>query len=138
MQKLLVLLCFALSGSYTNQLIAQEDVFINDYLERLENSRKYVLVVADMMPEDKYDFRATEDSFSFAQNLLHIGYASDWHSQSLLGGRAARVWSTDTDFKVADKSKEEMITLINATFDETIKLINDFNTAKLNDELEYL
>ncbi len=89
------------------------------------------------MAEDKYDFRASPESMTFAENLMHIGYAIDWHSQSLLGGREPRVWKTDTVFKVANKSKEEMIATINKTFDETIKLIIQFDPAQLDDELDY-
>lgn len=121
----------------TSPLFAQEDKFIEDYLERLENSRKYLILVAETMPKDKYDFRATEESMFFAENLLHIGYAMDWHSQSLLGGRESRDWKTDTIFKVANKSKEEMIATMDKTFDKTINLIKKFDTIQLNDEMDY-
>lgn len=118
-------------------LFAQQDVFVKDYLERLENSKKYLLLVAEMMPEEKYNYRATPESLTFAENLLHIGYAADWHSQSLLGGRASRDWQTDTIFKVTDKSKGEMIALIHKTFDETIQFIKQFDPSRLDEELDY-
>ena len=137
MKHLFILTTIILFNSVSSPLFAQEKNFIEDYLERLENSRKYLIIVAEMMPENKYDFKATPESLTFAENLLHIGYAIDWHSQSLLGGREARVWKTDTIFKVANKSKEEMIALINKTFDETINLIKAFDTTQLNDELDY-
>ncbi len=89
------------------------------------------------MPEDNYNFKATPESLSFAQNLLHIAYAMDWHSQSLLGGREARVWQTDTIFKVKGKSKKEMIDLVEKTFDATAKLLKEFDTTKLEDRLDY-
>lgn len=118
-------------------LFAQQHHFIEDYLERLENSKKYLLLVAEMMPETKYDFKATPESLSFAENLMHIGYATDWHSQSLLGGRKARNWETDTLFKVATKSKREMIATIEETFNEAIKIIKQFDTTQFNNELDY-
>lgn len=123
--------------SFTSPLFSQQDSFIKDYLERLENSRKYLLLVAEQMPESKYDFKASSESMTFAENLLHIGYAIDWHSQSLLGGRKSRDWKTDTVFKVKNKSKKEMIATVNKAFDETIKLIEHFNTDQLNDRLDY-
>lgn len=118
-------------------LFAQQDAFIEDYLERLENSRKYLILVAETMPEDKYNFKATPESLTFAQNLLHIGFALDWHSESLLGGREARVWSTDPTFKAANKSKEEMIALIDKTFDAAIALLIQFDVTQFDDELDY-
>jgi uncharacterized damage-inducible protein DinB len=137
MKYILILTTIMLFNSVTSPLFAQQDSFIKDYLERLENSRKYLILVAETMPEDKYDFRASPDSMTFAENLLHIGYALDWHSESLLGGRESRDWKTDTIFKVANKSKQEMITTIDKTFDETISLIKQFDSAQLNDELDY-
>jgi uncharacterized damage-inducible protein DinB len=74
---------------------------------------------------------------TFAENLLHIGFAVDWHSQSLLGGRESRDWKTDTIFKVDNKSKEEMVATIDKTFDEAINLIKVFDTTQLNDKLDY-
>jgi uncharacterized damage-inducible protein DinB len=75
---------------------------------------------------------------SFAENLMHIAWAMDWHSQTLLGGRKARDWNTDTELKAGNKSKKEMIATIDKTFDETIKLIAEFDTTTFNDSLDYL
>lgn len=115
MKHLRLIITLVVFSSVTSTLLAQQDSFIKDYLERLENSHKYLIRVAEMMPEEKYDFKATPESLSFGENLMHIGYAVDWHSQSLLGGREARVWKTDTVYKVTDKSKTEMISTINKT-----------------------
>nr|WP_321228765.1 DinB family protein [uncultured Psychroserpens sp.] len=137
MKHLFILTTFVFFSSFTSPLLAQEDPFIKDFLERLESSQKYLILVAETMPEDKYDFKASPESLTFAENLMHIGYAVDWHSQSLLGGRASRDWETDTIFKVANKSKKEMIATINETFDSTIDLIKQFDTKQLGDELDY-
>ncbi len=137
MKHIFILTFILLFSSVTSPLLAQKDNFIKDYLERLENSRKYLILVAEIMPEDKYDFRASPESMTFAENLIHIGFAIDWHSQSLLGGRKSRDWKSDTTFKVAGKSKEEMITTINNTFDATITLIKQFDTTQFDDELNY-
>ena len=40
-------------------LMAQKNPFIKEYLERLENSKKYTLLVAEKMPESKYNFKST-------------------------------------------------------------------------------
>lgn len=118
-------------------MLAQQDNFIREYLERLEDSRKYLILVAETMPEDKYDFKATPESMSFSENLMHIGWAMDWHSQSLMGGRAARDWNTDTELKVDNKTKIEMIATIDKTFDKTIEFISNFDLLKLEERLDY-
>ena len=133
----IILTLTILFSSFVSPLIAQENIFIKEYLERLENSKKYLILVAETMPEDKYGFKATSESSSFAENLMHIGWAMDWHSQSLLGGREARDWNTDTELKVDKKSKEEMIATIDRTFDITIEFIKNFDINKLEDRLDY-
>ena len=95
MKKILVLSIVMLFSTIESTLFAQQDNFIADYLERMENSRKYLILVAEMMPEDAYNFKATPEEMSFAENLMHIGYAMNWHSQSLLGGRESIDWKTD-------------------------------------------
>ena len=137
MKNTLLIIYVAFVGFFHLPIGAQEDVYIKEYLERLENSRKYVLKVAELLPAEKYNSKVTPESMSFAENLLHIGYAMDWHSQSLLGGREARVWQTDTVFKTANKSKDDMIKLVDDTFDASIKLITSFDTDKLSERLDY-
>lgn len=122
---------------FSSILVAQERDFINEYLERLENSRKYLILVAESMPEEKYGYKANPESLAFSENLMHIAWAMDWHSQSLMGGREARDWNTDTALKVDKKSKEEMIAAVNRTFDTTIEFIKAFDINKLDDRLDY-
>ncbi|WP_040282366.1 DinB family protein [Psychroserpens damuponensis] len=137
MKQWLIFTTALLFSVVSSPLFAQDDKFIEDYLERFENSRKYLILVAETMPENHYNFKATPESLSFAENLMHIGFAVDWHSQSLLGNRESRVWQTDTVYKVAHKTKKEMITTINNTFDEAVTLIKHFDTNQFNDELDY-
>jgi uncharacterized damage-inducible protein DinB len=136
MKKILILTSILLI-SFSTPLFAQENDFIKEYLERLETSKKYLILVAETMPEDKYDFKATPESMTFAENLMHIGWAMDWHSQSLMGGREARDWNTDTELKVDKKSKKEMIATIEKTFDKTTEFISNFDINKLGERLDY-
>lgn len=137
MKQLQIAVCAILLSLAAGPLFSQQNEFISDYLERLEQSRKYLLVVAEAMPGELYDFKAAPESLSFAENLLHIGYALDWHSQSLLGGRESRDWNTDLVYKVGGKSKAEMIAVVDGTFDAAIALIQKFNPGDLKDHLDY-
>jgi uncharacterized damage-inducible protein DinB len=137
LNRILILTWLMLSSSFASPLFAQENDFVKDYLERLKNSKKYLILVAETMPEDNYSFKATPESMSFAENLMHIGWAMDWHSQSLMGGREARDWNTDMELKVDNKSKKEMIHTIERTFDKTIAFISNFDIHKLEERLDY-
>ena len=130
MKYIFSLIALMLVLTFNSPLYAQQDTFIGEYLERLENSRKYLILVAETMPADKYEYKATSESLSFAENLMHIGWAMDWHSQSLMGGRDPRDWNTDTELKVHKKTKDEMISTIDTTFGETIKFISQFDIER--------
>ena len=54
-----------------------------------------------------------------------------------MGGREERDWNTDTELKVDNKSKKEMINTINSTFDKTIVFISNFDINKLEERLDY-
>ncbi|MEO1011043.1 MAG: DinB family protein [Bacteroidota bacterium] len=136
-KQLLIGSIIALLCCTTSSLSAQQNDFVRDFVERLENSRKYLIQVAKIMPEENYHFKATPDSLTFAENLMHIGFAMDWHCQSLLGGRTSRDWHTDTVYKVGNRSKEELIRIIDRTFDETIAFMKSFDAAHLKGELDY-
>lgn len=138
MKKLIILTSLLLLFStFTSPLFAQNNEFVKEYLERLEKSKEYLILVAETVPEDKYEFRATPESRSFAENLMHIGWAMDWHSQSLMGGREARNWNIDTELKVDKKSKKEMIATIDKTFDKIIEFISNFDINRLDERLDY-
>ena len=137
LNRILILTWLMLTSSLASPLFAQENDFVKEYLERLENSKKYLILVAETMPEDNYSFKATPESMSFAENLMHIGWAMDWHSQSLMGGREARDWNTDMELKVDNKSKKEMINTIERTFDQTIEFISNFDINRLEERLYY-
>lgn len=137
MKHYVILTSIILFSLMNTTAVAQEHNFINDYVARLENSRKYLLEVAELMPVDKYQFKVTPESKSFEENLMHIAWAMDWHSQSLLGGRPERDWSVDTELRVAEKSKEEMLAKLDETFSKTLELMRAFDADKLNDELDY-
>lgn len=125
------------SSLFIQSLIAQENSFLIEYLERLEKSKEYLILVSEMMPKDKFHFKATPESMSFAENLMHIGWAMDWHSQSLMGGRKARDWETDTELKVDNKSKDQMISKIQETFSKTTAFIQNFDPNRLDERLDY-
>ena len=137
MNTLFSLLFFPMFSLVCAPSFAQDEVFVKEYLERLENSKKYLHLVAEMMPEAHFGFKPTPESLSFAEQLMHIGWAMDWHSQSLMGGRKARDWETDTELKVDQKNKVEMIETLDETFDTTIAFIKNFDQSRLDETLDY-
>lgn len=114
---------------------SQTDPFLRDYAERWENSRQYLLAVAEAMPESAYGFRPTPEVMTFAEQLLHIATAIDWHAQSLIGG-GKNGWRPD-HFRVGQRNKQEIIALVNQTFLAATPVIKQFSPARFDDRLSY-
>ncbi|ARN77226.1 damage-inducible protein DinB [Nonlabens spongiae] len=134
MKRILITCMFLLAMQST---FSQTKDYVDQFIERLERSKDYLLLVADMMPEEDYHYRTTADSNSFAEHLMHIGWAMDWHSQTLMGERPARDWETDTLLKVDNKTKEEMISTMSDAFDNTIRFLKEFDESRLGERLDY-
>ena len=64
-----------------SNLIAQNDG-ISAFLLKWENSKNYLLEIAEAMPEANYNFKPTERQMSFKEQLLHIRQNMVWLSES--------------------------------------------------------
>jgi len=99
---------------------------------RWENSQRYLVKVADAMPEDKYGFKPAPEERTFAEQLMHVAVAVDWHAQTLIGGKGQK--SRDY-FLTKSKTKKEMIDIVNETFDEAWNVIKNFDPTHFGDTL---
>ncbi len=98
--------------------IAQQATIKDAFLEKWENSKNYLLEMAQRMPEEHYDFKPTERQRSFKEQLLHIKGNMDWLSTS---------YFSTSEFEKGEKptaeTKEETIEVLRNAFDETSEKI---------------
>ena len=117
MKKLILL--FAL---ITMNAFAQDEP-ISAFIEKWENSKKYLLEIAEAMPEDKYVFKPTDREMSFGEQLLHIKGNMDWLSSTYFGG--LKIEKTEKTF-----TKAEIIDLLEISF---TNVTNAIKTTKPKD-----
>ena len=105
---------------------------VTAFLEKWENSKNYLLDIAKAMPKDKYDFKPTEREMSFGAQLIHIKGNMDWLSTS---------YFTDEEFnKKKDEnvySKEEIITMLETSFNNVSEIIKNTEPESLNEKVEF-
>ena len=125
MRYLLISILFSLNS------FSQNDT-IDAFLEKLQNSKTYLVEIAKAMPEEKYAFKPTEREMSFGEQLLHIKGNIDWLSTS---------YFTDENFdKTKDEkkySKEEIIAMLEKTFDTSLEIIKNTNPESLNEKVDF-
>lgn len=125
-----ILLSFLIISFFTT--LAQQNTTKSAWLEKWENSKNYLLLIAEAMPEEHYDFKPTEDQMSFKDLLLHIKGNMDWLSTAYFSDEAyTREKSTST------YTKEEMLALLKTSFNKVYAIIEIASEDDYSKEVEF-
>lgn len=112
-----ILVLFVLLLPFSN-INAQQTTVKDAFLEKWENSKNYLIEIAEAMPEELYDFKPTERQMSFKEQLLHIKGNMEWLSNS---------YFTEIKYEKGkpnlDMSKAETILELEKGFDNVIQII---------------
>lgn len=122
---ILVILTVSMSNA---QKLTPKDAF----LEKWENSKIYLIEVAEAMPEEFYDFKPTDRQMSFKEQLVHIKGNMDWLSNSYFTSETFKREKT-----ALPASKEETIALVSAAFDATLEIIKNTSEEKLKEIVDF-
>ncbi|MDH3710807.1 MAG: DinB family protein [Cyclobacteriaceae bacterium] len=110
---------------------ATKDALIADY----ERSKAMTLAYIEAMPEDKFDFKPSPESMSFADQMLHIAQGTIGLSAN--GTGAERIYA---DVKLTEdpafKTKGEVTRLVTEAMDFAIKGINEMDGTTFGEVVE--
>lgn len=122
---------FILIMTISNQINAQNDV-ISAFLLKWENSKDYLLKIAESMPEENFNFKPTERQMSFQEQLLHIRGNMVWLSEK---------YFVDENFvkseKVDPKTKAEIIQELSKSFDKVYEIIKNVPLTELTTQVDF-
>ena len=111
---------------------AQQFTAKDAFLEKWENSKNYLLAIAEVMPEEDYSFKPTERQRSFKEQLLHIKDNMDWLSRSHF---------TEEEYKRSEVdstvSKKETIVLLTKAFNDSFKVIVNTSEETLKETVSF-
>ena len=109
-----------------------QDTVISAFLLKWENSKNYLIEMAELMPKENYNYKPTEPQMSFQEQLLHI--------------RSNMVWLSETNFvdstyvkseKIDPKTKEEVIQQLTISFDKVTEIIKTISEEDLTTEVDF-
>ena len=106
--------------------------YLNEFKQKWDNAKAYTVEVAQIMPEEYYDFRPSEEQMTFREQLLHMLGNMRWLNSSYLGGKRLEV-----DLKKTDYTKAEMLDLLQKGFNQTSKAIEDLDEEELNETVSF-
>ncbi|MAZ73132.1 MAG: DinB family protein [Flavobacteriaceae bacterium] len=112
--------------------LAQQTTTKDAWLEKWENSKNYLVGIAEAMPEEHYNFKPTERQMTFKEQLVHIKENMDWLSNT---------YFTKVEFKKTKAelplTKAETITLITEAFDKAYKIISITTEESLLETVDF-
>jgi len=102
-------------GFSINGKAQTNDSLLNQLSAKWKNAKTYALKLAELMPEEQYNFKPVPDEMSFAEQLLHIAQNMNWLSSSYLLGSKQ---NSKSDAKVL--SKQAIINTLSAAYDSAL------------------
>lgn len=111
---------------------AQKTTVKEAFLEKWENSKNYLLDMAEMMPEEEYDYKPTERQRSFKEQLLHIKDNMEWLSTSYFASELEK-----SQEKEVPDSKVETIAVLKIAFDSVSEIIKNTSEENLSETVEF-
>lgn len=90
---------------------AQDSDYISDFKQKWKNAGEYTIEFAEAMPEELYNYKPTDESRTFKDQLLHMVANMTW-----LGGDYLNGGSFDKDLKNMEYSKAEVIQILKDGF----------------------
>jgi uncharacterized damage-inducible protein DinB len=120
--KIILLLVIA-----TLKLNAQNNSYAKSNLKIWKNAKSITLAVANAMPEDKYNYRPTEDVKSFGQQMAHIANSMRSMEMRFLNDAG---WN-QSEPNANDMTKNELIKFLESSFGQVIATIDALSETDL-------
>lgn len=127
MRKLILALIIMFCATQTfSQNDAIKDQLIKDWQRAKEYTQKYL----DVMPADKYSFKANDSIRSFAEQMLHLAQGNIGLVST--GTGAQRIWvGRNLEQSATAKTKDSVAYYVNASYDYAIQSIQNMDANTL-------
>lgn len=106
--------------------------FKSAWFEKWDNSKDYLIGIAEAMPEEFYNFKPTKRQMTFKEQLLHIKGNMDWLSNTYFSKADLKQDSSELPM-----TKAETITLIKNAFEGAYKLVEAAPRESFSETVEF-
>lgn len=114
---------------------SQDQLVLKSHADKLRNSKDYTIQTAELLPEEKYNFRPVEDEMNFKQQLLHIGENIFWLTSTYIREEPNPI--KDNRPKADEMSKEEAIDFVTSAYEYAINGIESSIGTDLSKEFKW-
>ena len=124
-----VILCVLTTITY-----GQQDNAKDAFLEKWNNSKDYLIAIAEAMPEDKYSYAPKEREMNFGAQLVHMRGNMLWLGNTYFSSKEFDRKSLSQNIP---ESKQEIINALKKSFDEVYKLIEQTPLEELKTTVDF-
>ena len=110
--------------------LGAQDTPLSAFSIKWENSKNYLLEIAEAMPEKKYDFKPSERQMTFKEQLLHIQANIHWLGTTYFG-------MNPIDKVEENAGKAELIHYLETTFITLGDTIKSVQSDALKEEVSF-
>ena len=107
--------------------------FVQTTIPMFEMAKTHTLEVLDAMPEEKFSYKPTEVSKTFASQMVHIGYSMKYFRMGMIEGNRIKYEEPDP----GNMTKAEIRELVATSFDDYISAIEKLSEEDLKVELPF-
>lgn len=125
---------FFLLAFITFPVMAQQLTPKSAFLEKWENSKAYLVAMAESMPDDKYAFKPSEREMDFKSQLLHICGNMTWLSTTYF---SEEEFDRQKFSESAPNTKSELIQFVKDSFDKAHAKIEQTSEETLTDKVDF-
>jgi len=129
----LTALCFVIVLMAFNENKKEPSSFVKTTVPMWQMAKTHTLEVLDAMPEDKFDYKPTEVSKTFASQMVHIGYTLKYFQKGMIEGNRIEYKEPD----MSGKSKAEIRKFVAESFDAYMGAIQKLSEEDLSVELPF-
>lgn len=109
-----------------------KDSLLNDLSAKWKNAKTYALQMAEIMPEEAYQFKPMAEEMSFGEQLLHIAQNMTWLSSSYLFGSKEDKKPDNTQ-----KSKQAIIDVLGKAYDSALAVHYRISSKQLDEVVPF-
>ncbi|WP_300433615.1 DinB family protein [Christiangramia sp.] len=110
---------------------SQESDYLEAFLKKWDNSKEYLLDIAELMPEEYYSFKPTERQLSFSGQLEHINQNMTWINSDYIQQ------NKELDKTEFPTIKADIIKEISKSFDLVSENVKNLSDEKLKQKMSF-
>jgi uncharacterized damage-inducible protein DinB len=113
-------------------ICAKSQDYKANFLKKWENAAAYTIECAEAMPAELYDYKPSEGSRTFQDQLLHMVSNMMWLSTDYLEGK-----EYSQDLKDPNLDKDQILTILRETFKLSTQAVRDLPEHKMKDVVDF-